>query len=66
MAANICLRVLKFSHVVSKRAETSLSWQHVTSDELFVTVDGDGSDQGLSMQIIRRHETLVCYGYIPS
>ena len=63
MAASICLPVLKFSHAVSQRAETSLSWQHVTSDQLFVTVDGDGSEHALSMQIIRRHEVLVCHGF---
>ncbi len=61
MATGICLPVLKFSHATTSfRNEGSIPWQHVTSDELFVKIEGDGASAELNMHIIQRNDVLVC------
>lgn len=60
MAADICLPVLKLSHATNAHANESVSWTHLSSSSLFLTIKGDSAaNTKLHMCIVERNNVLV-------
>lgn len=62
MAADLCLPILKLSRATNAHSNDAVSWSHLTSADLYLTIQGDDvANTKLRMCIVERNNVLVSH-----